>query len=309
MPLLPSVAGNCSIRRNCNSKSLKLIPLRKWLLLRSMPTRGRASSEASRVRSQCVALYRHICRASVLSLPAQPPALAVAWRFQAGRDHHREPGEHSASEEGDPDGAREIRVPCLRDNHPAACAIPSDRPWPRGSKPAGDVQDHVLAAERIHGDDTTVPVLAKGKTITGRLWTYVRDDRPFGGSVPPAAIFYFSRDRRGEHPSRHLARYCGILQADAYAGFGELYREARKPVALTEALCWAHGRRNFFKLAQLAKAPLAIEAVRRIDAIFDLERAINGLPHEQRRATRQDKIGEGDRIHAEALGLFQPVPR
>jgi hypothetical protein len=83
---------------------------------------------------------------------------------------------------------------------------------------------------------------------------------------------------------------CGILQADAYAGFGDLYREARKPIALTEALCWAHGRGNFFKLAQLAKAPLAIEAVRRTDAIFDLEHTIIGLPHEQRRATRQDKI-------------------
>jgi transposase len=152
------------------------------------------------------------------------------------------------------------------------------------------IRDHVLAAERIHGDDTTVPVLAKGKTVTGRLWTYVRDDRPFGGPAPPAAIFYFSRDRRGEHPNRHLAGYDGILQADAYAGFGDLYCEARKPVALTEALCWAHGRRNFFKLAELAKAPLAIEAVRRIDAIFDLERTINGLPLEQRHATRQDRI-------------------
>jgi transposase len=151
------------------------------------------------------------------------------------------------------------------------------------------IRDHVLAAERIHGDDTRVPVLTKGKTITGRLWTYVRDDRPFGGTAPPAAIFYFSRDRRGEHP-KHLAGYCGILQADAYAGFGDLYREARKPIALTEALCWAHGRGNFFKLAQLAKAPLAIEAVRRTDAIFDLEHTIIGLPHEQRRATRQDKI-------------------
>jgi len=103
-------------------------------------------------------------------------------------------------------------------------------------------------------------------------------------------MFYFSRDRRGEHPSRHLAGYGGILQADAYAGFGDLYCEARKPVALSQALCWAHGRRNFFKLAELAKAPLAIEAVRRIDAIFDLERTINGLPHEQRRTMRQDKI-------------------
>jgi transposase len=152
------------------------------------------------------------------------------------------------------------------------------------------IRDHVLAAERIHGDDTTVPVLAKGKTVTGRLWTYVRDDRPFGEPAPPAAMFYFSRNRRGEHPNRHLAGYDGILQADAYAGFGDLYCEARKPVALTQALCWAHGRRNFFKLAQLAKAPLAIEAVRRIDAIFDSERTINGLSHEQRHATRQDKI-------------------
>jgi transposase len=148
------------------------------------------------------------------------------------------------------------------------------------------IRDHVLAADRIHGDDTTVPVLAKGKTITGRLWTYARDDRPFGGPAPPAAMFYFSRNRRGEHPSRHLTGYGGILHADAFAGFGDLYCE---PAALTQALCWAHGRRNFFKLARLAKAPLAIEAVRRIDAIFDLERTINGLPPEERPATRQDK--------------------
>jgi hypothetical protein len=149
------------------------------------------------------------------------------------------------------------------------------------------IQAHVMAAERLHGDDTTVPVLAKGKTITGRLWTYVRDDRPFGGPSPPAAIFYYSRDRRGEHPQRHLAGYRGILQADAYAGFNDLYAEARKPDPLTQALCWAHGRRNLFKLAELAKAPVAIEAVQRIDAIFDIERSVNGLPTEQRRAVRQ----------------------
>jgi hypothetical protein len=152
------------------------------------------------------------------------------------------------------------------------------------------IQAHVMAAERLHGDDTTVPVLAKGKTITGRLWTYVRDDRPFGGPAPPAAIFYYSRDRRGEHPQRHLSEYRGILQADAYAGFNDLYSEARKPDRLTQALCWAHGRRNFFKLAELAKAPVAIEAVQRIDAIFDVERALNGLPIEQRRAVRQQQI-------------------
>ena len=130
-------------------------------------------------------------------------------------------------------------------------------------------------------------MLAKGKTITGRLWTYVRDDRPFGGPAPPAAMFYYSRDRGGEHPQRHLAGYRGILQADAYAGFNELYSETRKPHPVTQALCWAHARRNFFKLAELAKAPVAIEAVRRIDAIFDIERSINGLPAEQRRAVRQ----------------------
>ena len=152
------------------------------------------------------------------------------------------------------------------------------------------LQAHVMAAERLHGDDTTVPVLARGKTITGRLWTYVRDDRPFGGPAPPAAIFHYSRDRGGEHPQRHLAGYRGILQADAYAGFNDLYSEARKPDPVIQALCWAHGRRNFFQLAELAKAPVAIEAVQRIDAIFDVERTINGLPIEQRRAVRQVQI-------------------
>jgi transposase len=152
------------------------------------------------------------------------------------------------------------------------------------------IRAHVMAAGRLHGDDTTVPVLARGKTITGRLWTYVRDDRPFGGAAAPAAIFHYSRDRGGEHPNRHLTGYGGILQADAYAGFNGLYSDARKPRPLAEALCWAHARRNFFKLADLAKAPLAIEAVRRIDAIFDAERGINGLPTEQRCAARLEKV-------------------
>ena len=152
------------------------------------------------------------------------------------------------------------------------------------------IRGHVFAAERIHGDDTTVPVLAKAKTITGRLWTYVRDDRPFGGPAEPAAIFFYSRDRGGEHPCRHLAGYAGILQADAYAGFNELYHEGRKPGPIAEAACWAHGRRKLFVLADVAKAPLAIEAVRRIDAIFDVERDINGIAAEQRRALRQVRV-------------------
>jgi transposase len=152
------------------------------------------------------------------------------------------------------------------------------------------LKSHVLSAERLHGDDTTVPVLAKGKTIKGRLWVLVRDDRPFGGLSPPAAVFFYSRDRSGEHPRQHLLKYSGILQADAYAGYGELYATGRKPGPITEAACWSHGRRYLFKLADVAKAPLAIEAVRRIDAVFDAEREINGLPAGERLAMRQLRV-------------------
>jgi transposase len=152
------------------------------------------------------------------------------------------------------------------------------------------IRAHVMAGERIHGDDTTVPVLARGKTVTGRLWTYVRDDRPFGGETAPAALFYYSADRGGAHPRQHLAGYAGILQADAYAGFNELYAPCRLPGPITEAGCWAHSRRKFFSLAEIAKAPLALEAVRRIDAIFDVEREISGLPAEQRLGVRQEQV-------------------
>ena len=164
------------------------------------------------------------------------------------------------------------------------------------------VEAHVFAAERLHGDDTTVPVLAKGKTDTGRLWTYVRDDRPFGGQGPPAAMFYYSRDRRGEHPQAHLANYAGILQADAFSGYNKLYEVNRKPGPIVAAGCWAHARRPFFALADIAEnarrkahgktttviSPLALEAVRRIDALFDIERAINGQSPARRRTVRQE---------------------
>ena len=160
------------------------------------------------------------------------------------------------------------------------------------------IEAHVMAAARLHGDDTTVPLLARGKTATARLWVYVRDDRPFADDAPPAALFRFSRDRRGEHPQAHLARWNGILQADAYGGFGELYAADRNPEPITEALCWAHSRRKFFELADIAAnarrgkdappiSPLALEAVRRIDAVFDLERAINGADAAHRLAVRQ----------------------
>jgi len=161
------------------------------------------------------------------------------------------------------------------------------------------IQEHVFKAARVHGDDTTVPLLTKGKTITARLWTYVRDDRPFGGSDPPAALYYFSRDREGAHCQAHLARFHGVLQADAYGGYNPLYADDRPGGAITEAACWAHGRRKFYVLADIeAKArdprviisPIALEAVKQIDAIFAAERVIIGLSAERRRDARQGQI-------------------
>ena len=149
--------------------------------------------------------------------------------------------------------------------------------------------EHVFAPERIHADDTTVPVLARGKCRTGRLWTYVRDDKPFGGRAAAAALFYYSPDRGGEHPEQHLAGYSGIMQADAYAGFNGLYVAGRKPGLIIEAACWAHGRRKLFELADLQKAPIAIEAVKRIDALFTIERESNGLAPDRRVAIRRER--------------------
>ena len=168
-------------------------------------------------------------------------------------------------------------------------------------KPLHDlIVAHVLAAERLHGDDTPVPVLAKGKTDTGRAWVYVRDDKPFCGPDPPAALFRYSRDRSGDHPVEHLRTFTGILQADAYAGYRRLYEPGRSPGLVTEALCWAHGRRKFYELADIAAAkrrgkrappisPLALEAVKRIDALFDIERTINGESAERRLAERRKR--------------------
>jgi transposase len=146
------------------------------------------------------------------------------------------------------------------------------------------IRTHVFAAERIYADDTTVPVLAKGKTRTGRLWTYVRDDRPFAGPDPPAAVFFYSPDRGGAHPEQHLTDYAGLMQADAYAGFGKLYEANRKGDPIIEAACWAHGRRKFFDLARLSKAPIAAEAVKRIDVLFAIERRSTGLRRRSARA-------------------------
>lgn len=151
------------------------------------------------------------------------------------------------------------------------------------------IEKHVLSAERIHADDTTVPVLAKGKCRTGRLWTYVRDDKPFGGDAAPAALFHYSPDRGAQHPERHLAAYTGLMQADAYSGYNGLYVANRKPGEIVEAACWAHARRKFFEIAELQKAPVAIEAVRRIDALFAIEREINGKPPDARIGVRAER--------------------
>src|SRR5580698_4728890 len=162
------------------------------------------------------------------------------------------------------------------------------------------IEAHVLRAERLHGDDTHVPILAKGKTIKGHIWTYVRDDRPFGGRAPPAALYYASRDRRHEHPVRHLHGFAGILQADAYNGYNELYDPSRAEGPITSALCWAHARRQFFELADIAAnarrgknagaiSPIALEAVKRIDALFEIERGINGVGAAERLNIRKEQ--------------------
>jgi transposase len=162
------------------------------------------------------------------------------------------------------------------------------------------IKAHVLAGERLHGDDTTVPVLAKVKTRTARIWTYVRDDRPFGGEAAPACVFFYSPDRASVHPEQHLSGYSGILQADAYAGFNRLYAPDRKPGAITQAGCWSHARRKLFELADIASkarsqkpmtiSPIAFEAVQKFDAIFALERSINGLSPEARVAQRRKDV-------------------
>lgn len=151
------------------------------------------------------------------------------------------------------------------------------------------IRAHVFEAERIHADDTTVPVQAKGKTRTGRLWTYVRDDRPFAGEAPPAAVYFYSPDRTAKHPNEHLAGYAGLMQADAYAGYDQLYEAHRQPGPIIEAGCWAHARRKFFDIARIDKAPIAIEAVKRIDALFEIERDINGKPPPERQRVRNER--------------------
>ena len=149
------------------------------------------------------------------------------------------------------------------------------------------IRKHVLAAQKLHADDTPVPVLApgNGKTKTGRLWTYVRDDRPAGDLTPPAVWFAYSPDRKGIHPQTHLAKFEGVLQADAYAGFNALYDGG----GIDEAACWAHARRKFHDLHVARPSPLTTEALRRIAELYLIEADIRGKPPDKRRSVRQTR--------------------
>src|SRR6266513_288376 len=145
----------------------------------------------------------------------------------------------------------------------------------------------VLAGDSLHVDDTPVPVLAPGtgKTKTGQLWTYVRDERPFAGSRPPAALFFYSSDRKGEHPQVHLKEFRGVIHADGYAGFNQLFASDR----IFEAACWAHVRRKFFDVHTANGSPIAKEALERIGRLYEVEKEINGLVPDHRRRERQKR--------------------
>jgi transposase len=147
---------------------------------------------------------------------------------------------------------------------------------------------YVMAAGKLHADDTPVPVLApgNGKTKTGRLWTYVRDDRAAGDTAAPAVWFAYSPDRKGEHPEQHLRTFHGALQADAYAGFNQLYKEDGR---IQEVACWAHVRRKFYDLQQAHASPIAREALGRIAALYAIEGKIRGRPPDERQQVRQTR--------------------
>ena len=149
------------------------------------------------------------------------------------------------------------------------------------------LRTHVFESDVVHADDTPIPVLApgRGKTKTGRLWTYVRDERPCAGTVAPAVWFSYSADRKGEHPQRHLHDFSGILQADGYAGFSKIYDGG----CVREAACWAHVRRKFVDLHELHQSPVATEALERIGALYAIEQQIRGRPPDERRMVRRER--------------------
>lgn len=270
------------------TETLEVIP-RSWKVIQHV--RERFSCRACEAFSQAPAPFHAIARGR-----AGPSLLAMVLYEKYGQHVPLNRQAERYAREGVP-----LALSTLAD-HVGACAF--------ALKPMADlIEAHVLVAGRIHADDTTVPILAEGKTITGRLWTYVRDDKPFAGdgatleagTGPPAVFFKFSQDRSGDHPKDHLgSKGNAILQADAFAGYNHLYEPTRLPGPLIEVACWAHARRKFFELVVLPKtgkagpsvkaaAPLAHEAITRIDAIFAIERAINGVSAQARLAARTEQ--------------------
>ena len=154
------------------------------------------------------------------------------------------------------------------------------------------IADHVMAGTVIHADDTPVPVLApgKGKTKTGRLWVYLRDERPHAGFSTPAVLYGYTPDRKGERCRDHLKSFSGHLHADGYAGFGELYGSSGStPARVTEVACWAHVRRKFYDVHKANGSQIAKEALEKIGALFEIERSLMGKPPDQRREARQSR--------------------
>ena len=151
---------------------------------------------------------------------------------------------------------------------------------------------YTLAGIKVHADYTPVPVLdpRRGRTKIGRLWVYVRDDRPAASTEPPAAWYRYTPNRKGEHPQRHLKDYCGILQADAYGGYGKIYATGR----VEEAACWAHARRPFWEMYKeqgQVSGSIAEQALQRIAALYAIEAEIRGQPPDIRRRERQARAG------------------
>lgn len=161
------------------------------------------------------------------------------------------------------------------------------------------IRAEVMRSNRLHADDTPIRVLDPGRSAAegrargvkeGRIWVYLRDDRPWGGSDPPAVTYFFSPDRKGEHPQAHLAGFEGVLQADAYGGFRKLYQPgAEGHRRIREAACWAHLRRDFHDVWKSTGSPIAFEALERIGALYDIERGITGQSAEERRRIRQER--------------------
>ena len=146
---------------------------------------------------------------------------------------------------------------------------------------------HVFGSAKVFADDTTIPVLdpGRGRTKTGRLWVYTRDDRPWSGPDPPAAVYFYSPDRKAERPASHLEAFRGVLQVDGYAGFERLTE--RGDIVL--AACWAHTRRKFFDVHESTGSPIAAEALRRVTELYAIEKSIRGRTAEERRSVRDTK--------------------